>query len=163
MAKKISVPHYKQDTEHTCGPASLRMVTDFLGIVKTEDELARLAGTSEERGTSPEDLKRVAESLGLHVYVKSPSSVLELKNLIDSGLPVIVSYYDKVEEELHYSVIIGYQEDFLIFNDPWYGEEYRMKIVDFLPVWYDRDDLDKWIMVLSKVELELGKGTEEII
>jgi predicted double-glycine peptidase len=158
---RVDIPHHRQSKPHTCGPTSLRMVLEFLGLIKTEEELEMLAGTIEE-GTTPYNLIKAAESLNLHCYVKSPSSVEEVKNFIDSGLPVIVSYFDT--DELHYSVIVGYDENKFYFNDPWDGTDQveMMEIDKFVPLWYDRDKLDKWIMVLSKVQLELVKNTEEI-
>jgi ABC-type bacteriocin/lantibiotic exporter with double-glycine peptidase domain len=160
MLKKLTIPYHKQNKDHTCGPASLRMVLEFLGIIKTENELEKLAETVEE-GTTPEKLSNAAKSLGLHCYIKSPSSEQEVKNIIDSGLPVIVSYFDT--DELHYTVLVGYDENKFYFNDPWNGDDPvpEMEIEKFIPLWYDRDNLEKWIMVLSKVKLELG-NTEEV-
>src|SRR3972149_1718600 len=46
-------PLHKQETPYTCGPASLRMVLEFLGHAVPEKELARAMGTTSTTGTGP--------------------------------------------------------------------------------------------------------------
>jgi ABC-type bacteriocin/lantibiotic exporter with double-glycine peptidase domain len=43
---KLSVPFYRQEQSHTCGPACLRMVLEFFGTALTESELAERCGTT---------------------------------------------------------------------------------------------------------------------
>lgn len=52
-----------QETLHAgyCGPAVLKMVLDYYGIQKSEEELAKLAGTTQELGTDDKGMKQALE------------------------------------------------------------------------------------------------------
>ncbi|ADP77738.1 peptidase C39 bacteriocin processing [Methanothermus fervidus DSM 2088] len=54
-----------QSKDYTCGPAALSMVLQKLGIQATEDELAALAGTTEE-GTTMQGLVEAAKAKGVN-------------------------------------------------------------------------------------------------
>ena len=54
-----------QSKDYTCGPAALSMVLQKLGIQATEDELAALAGTTED-GTTMQGLVEAAKAKGVN-------------------------------------------------------------------------------------------------
>ncbi|MBI5379282.1 MAG: hypothetical protein HZA23_03910 [Nitrospirae bacterium] len=55
---------FKQATSYTCGPAALRMALYYLGIVLSEEEVARLAGT-DPMGTTLYGLAQALKAGGL--------------------------------------------------------------------------------------------------
>lgn len=81
-----------QETLHAgmCGPASLKMVLEYYGVLKTENELAKLCNTDTDSGTNDVSIKRVAESFGFSVEIKNNSSFEDIKFWIDKKVPLIV-------------------------------------------------------------------------
>lgn len=59
----LDVKPFRQSL-NLCGPAALKMVLDFYGLEKSEEELARLTRASLEHGTSGENLIAAARQLG---------------------------------------------------------------------------------------------------
>lgn len=52
MLQNIKVPYFKQENWYTCGPAGLRMVLAYIGIIKTENEVTEACNNT-ELGTKP--------------------------------------------------------------------------------------------------------------
>ncbi len=106
-----------QETLHQsmCGPASLKMVFGYYGIEKSEQEIAKLAGVTDELGTDDKTLKRVAEESGFKVEIKNESTFEDVQNWLDKKVPVIVDWFtrgrgDYSDSEVadgHYSVVVG--------------------------------------------------------
>jgi predicted double-glycine peptidase len=62
----LSVPDVMQATDYTCGPSSLSAVLGYYQYYDwRESELAARAKTTEEFGTSPENLLSAIQQLGL--------------------------------------------------------------------------------------------------
>lgn len=157
---KFKVPFYKQDTDYTCGPASLQMVLSFFNDHKSEACIAKKAHTDKEAGTAHKWMIEVAEREGFYCYVNNNSSLEELKNFIGTGLPVIVHFTEPSGEESHYSVIKGFGKKQLILNDPWNGKDFKIKEKDFLSRWHGNvanNNYKKWMMVISRENFNLGK------
>lgn len=160
----MKIPFYKQDTEYTCGPASLQMVLSFLGDFKSEFELARRAKTSKETGTSHGGMIETAKREGFFVYVNSDSSAEEIKYFLGLGHPVIVDFLEPSSNIGHYGVATAIKKGGLFFreticlNDPWNGGDFKILLNEFEKRW--RDPLTKskcWLMVVSKEDFNLGK------
>ena len=54
---RIPVPHFQQETPHTCLPACVRMVLSYLGDEQTERQLASAFQTVPGWGTLPEHVE----------------------------------------------------------------------------------------------------------
>lgn len=119
-----------------CGPASLRMVLSFYGIIKSENYLAKTTKSSRNGGSDEENIVKAAKEFGLNGYVKRNSSITELKQLIKRGIPVIVDWFSP-EEGGHYSVVVGFERDKIILADPHFGEIRKHKIEWFEERWFD--------------------------
>lgn len=136
-----------QETLHKnmCGAATLKMVLDYYGIEKSENELAVLLGISDELGTNDADLKRAAESFGLSVEIENESSFDEMKFWLDKKVPVIVDWFTRGRRDYddaqvadgHYSVVVGLDENHIYLQDPEIGDLRKITRDDFLRVWFD--------------------------
>lgn len=136
-----------QETLHGgyCGPASLKMVLDYYGVSRTEEELAKLCGITVDLGTNDQSLKRVAEKFGFEVKIKNFSSFEDIKEWLNKKVPVIVDWFtrgraDYDESEVadgHYSVVVGLDEEFIYLQDPEIGKLRKIKREDFMRVWFD--------------------------
>jgi ABC-type bacteriocin/lantibiotic exporter with double-glycine peptidase domain len=128
-----------------CGPASLKMVFEYWGIDKSEQQLADLCNTQPDLGTSDQDLKRVAESFGLKVEIKNLSTFEDILYWLDKKVPVIVDWFtrgrpdysDSEVSDGHYSVVVGLDTEYIYLQDPEIGALRKLKRVDFLKVWFD--------------------------
>lgn len=136
-----------QETLHQsmCGPVSLKMVFDYYGIEKSEQEIAQLCGTTLDLGTDDRSIKKAAESLGFQVEVKNESSFDNIKHWLDKKVPVIVNWFtrrriDYPEEDVpdgHYSVVVGLDDGFIYLQDPEIGKLRKIERNDFMKVWFD--------------------------
>ncbi|MEX0909762.1 MAG: peptidase C39 family protein [Candidatus Paceibacterota bacterium] len=155
---KISVPFYKQDTDYTCGPTSLQMVFSFFGSFKSEAELAKNLLTNREIGTTHQRMIEVVIDNGFFCYVNNSSKFSELKEFISRGLPIIVDFIEPTDEERHYAVVTGVSNGKVILNDPANGKGFELEKKDFLLRWCDSSTRsERWMMVISKEDLELGR------
>ena len=122
----------RQSTEYTCGPSALQAVLRYWGRDVAEDEIARLAGTTSEVGTFPEDLARSAKALGFKVEVKEGLTLDEVQKFTAAGHPMIALAQvwlsakgmgsKSVEDEWdsgHYIVVLGVDKDYVYFQDPY--------------------------------------------
>ena len=136
-----------QETLHQsmCGPASLKMVFDYYGIDKSEEEIAKLAGTTDDLGTDDQGIKKAAEELGLKVEIKNNSTFEDIQGWLDKKVPVIVNWFtrgraDYEDSEVadgHYSVVVGLDEEFIYIQDPEIGKLRKIEREDFMKVWFD--------------------------
>ena len=157
---KLKIPFYQQDTDHTCGPASLQMVLSFLGDFKSEKKLSEEAHTNHDIGTRHDAMIETARKEGFYCYVNNDSSWDEIKNFLALGLPVIIHFAEPQTEEGHYAVVVGFEKGEIILNDPWNGKNFTMKKKEFLPRWrgtQGNHQYKKWIMIISKNDFNLGK------
>lgn len=127
-----------------CGPASLKIVLDYYGINKSEQELAQLMGKTDE-GTDEHGFCVAAESLGLNIEIQNEASLSDIEQWLDKGVPVIVDWFtrgraDYSDSEIadgHYSVVAGLDENNIYLQDPEIGTLRTMKKDNFVRVWFD--------------------------
>lgn len=128
-----------------CGPASLKIVLDYYGLVKSEQELAQLTGTASGLGTDDKGIARTAESLGFKVAIKNESDFSDIEMWLGKGVPVIVDWFTRGREDYpmsemadgHYSVAVGLDDDFIYLQDPEIGGLREIARNDFMKVWFD--------------------------
>lgn len=145
-----------QETLHGsfCGPAVIKMVLDFYGIDKSEDEVAILSKKDDDLGIGDKDIKRTLEGEGLKVEIKNFASFDDIQAVLDKKSPVIVNWLtrgraDYDEDDLadgHYSVVVGLDEENIYLQDPEVGRVRKIVKKDFIRVWFDftSDHIEKW-------------------
>jgi len=101
-----------QSTTASCGPASLRTALLARGIVRSEDELASLAGFKASEGTSPKGIVRALAAIAVEHPEVQPAllseardeiAILRLVNCLMGGSVVILC----VDDNEHWSVAFG--------------------------------------------------------
>ncbi|MFA5070880.1 MAG: cysteine peptidase family C39 domain-containing protein [Candidatus Pacearchaeota archaeon] len=151
MKKKFH--YHKQETEYTCGAASLKMILEYFGIEKTEKELMKMLKTNEVRGSLTKDFFPVLKKLKLNYLVKSNATIRELKKFQKQGYMIIVCYYLPEEKCDHYAVLRKIDFRFIHLFDPWYGPEHKLKIHDFEKLWHSDFNVEKqirWALAIKK-------------
>ncbi len=125
-------PLHKQETPYTCGPASLRMVLEYLGHPLAEPEISQRMGTSPKLGTSflqmhscyNQYLKDFKIALAAHDKIGKAANNDLIFNSLGKDRPVIFTWlvenYFKPKTLVgHYSVLIGFdrnRSEFTIAN-----------------------------------------------
>ena len=128
-----------------CGPASMKMVMDYYGVVRSEKHWAMLTANRIDRktgkinlfyGCSERKMVEAAKDFGFKGVVKQNSSIKELRKYIKKGIPVLVNWNSPTQGS-HFSVAIGFDKDKIILADPEFGKMTKWKAVDFIDRWYD--------------------------
>jgi predicted double-glycine peptidase len=153
-----------------CGPASLRGAMDYWGVIASEAEIAEIAGTTPEKGTSKEGLIKAAKHFGFDVFIKENASLDDLRKYVKEEIPVIVAWFCK--DDGHYSVVVDINKNNIILSDPAlkkpfiYGNTRKMSCKKFQRLWFDfpddfikepKDLILRMIMVITPKETEEPK------
>ncbi|KKU81813.1 MAG: Pseudomurein-binding repeat-containing protein [Parcubacteria group bacterium GW2011_GWA1_47_8] len=158
---KLAVPYHEQETEYTCGPASLQMAFLLLGKFKSEKTIAVHAETNREEGTRHRGMIAAALREKFYCYVNADSSIKEIKYFINLGFPVVIDYTEPSSEEGHYAVVSGYKNKHIILSDSWNGKDFTLTETELVSRWYDphngHNGCNQWMMVVSKEPFSLGK------
>ncbi|MFA6430151.1 MAG: C39 family peptidase [Candidatus Paceibacterota bacterium] len=136
-----------QETLHAdmCGPASLKIVMDYYGVNKSENELAKLTNLTPGIGVIDKDIIEAAKILGFSTEVKNDSTFEDVELWLNKGVPVIVDWFTRGRSDYndsevadgHYSVVIGLDDDYIYLQDPEIGKERKIMREDFMKVWFD--------------------------
>ena len=135
----IKLKHLRQREAYSCVPACVRMLLQYYGDGRTEEDLCVLLGCM-PYGTSAEGVARVS-GLGYEVELRY-STFEELKALIDAGQPVMVfvrtgglDYWS--EDCPHAVVVVGYDEDSVYIDDPYFEDApQRTRFKTFRVAWW---------------------------
>jgi parallel beta-helix repeat protein len=163
----LNVPYHHQTKSYYCGPAALEEVFNYYGPDIPQIEIADAARTSPD-GTYTLDMVRAAHFSNLSTSVGSESrvnytgytarqlgyaaleyggmTIEELKSVIAAGYPVIVL------TTWHFRVAVGYDNTYIIFQDPYYGSMYRMTYDDFSTDW---DYSGHWALLVSPWHVDI--------
>ncbi|GAB5046855.1 C39 family peptidase [Thermodesulfovibrio sp. TK110] len=130
-----------------CGPASLAMVLNFLGLRITPEEIAKDIYSKTARGTADFDMLMFAEKKGFKA-IQYSGSIEDIKEKIKAHKPLIVMtdegfwFYKKY----HYMVVVGFDNHGVIVNS---GTEQHKRIdfESFIKKW---KKTDFWTMLIEK-------------
>jgi predicted double-glycine peptidase len=131
----LTIPFYEQNTDYTCGPASLRMVLAYYGRSIPEEELVPLLGTNDAMGTERNRMGEIIKSHNLIPFEQTDATLDDLRHLLQNQMPVIVRYLEEEENSDHYGVVVGINDTHIILNDPWFGPDRRHELGTFLIRW----------------------------
>jgi len=113
-----------QTRNYTCGPAALATLLQRLGVNTTEDELAKLAGTTED-GTTMQGLVEAARAKG----VNATGMKLNISELRENMIAYTIN-----DGTGHYTVINGITNDTVKLADPSLGN-IEMNIEKFTEIY----------------------------
>ena len=111
---------WQAQTWNNAGPAALSMALDFFGRDDTQAEIgAWVRGNEEDKWTQPWELVAyVNHQTNLDAIYRVGGTVVVLKRLLATGLPVIVPVGQQVDGEWqgHYLLVAGYDENIGAFR-----------------------------------------------
>ncbi|MBI4138842.1 C39 family peptidase [Candidatus Uhrbacteria bacterium] len=137
-----------------CGPASLKILLEYYGKSFSEDELARICGSTQEKGTDHAELVAALETLGEKPVAKERATIEDVRSYIRKGTPVIVGWWSTDED--HYSVVYDMRDETISLMDPEVeGGSVVMPITDFEKVWHDFDGaqnirVERWMLAIER-------------
>jgi predicted double-glycine peptidase len=130
--------------------ASLQAVLSYWGEDLREGDLMERLHTTEESGTSPLEIVRVAGELGLNATMELGLTIDDLASSVRNGVPVIIVAQAWTEnnsasfswaedwEDGHYMVVIGVDASFVYLEDPaMLGSRGTIPIGEFNARWHD--------------------------
>lgn len=144
--KLLDFPDVRQSNGFTCGCDALLAVLYYYGLSYREDTLAAMLKTDSE-GTDPQPMAALCRKLGFKVDI-GKMTIKRLKDYIDRKIPVIIAYqawpgrrspWKTDYKDGHYSVVIGYDDNNLIFEDPSTLNKGYIPVKEFIERWHDID------------------------
>jgi len=145
-----TVPDLRQSQPYSCGASALQAVLNYWGIDKREGTLIQELGTTEDAGTPPESIVRVARAYGLDAGLKTNLTLGDLESAIANKTPVIIDCqawrdeseanlsWENIWEDGHYMVVVGIDRDNVYFEDPsLLGSHGIIPREEFVSRWHD--------------------------
>jgi predicted double-glycine peptidase len=148
----LPVPHIRQGTNYSCGPACLAMVLRFHGINTSEASVLKRTETTPESGLSPVGIVRFLRK-ARHSHKQYQRMTLSLLgSYLERGWPVIVAYqawpHKPSQTDLgrswdhgHYSVVVSVADGRICLVDP--SSKRPRRFLDagqFIASWRDIED-----------------------
>lgn len=160
----IDLPIGRQTFDFDCGAKALQLVMAYYGVDIREDELIKRLKTN-KYGTSIKNMISVAKKEGFKVFAKSGVSLATLKQYLDKKQPVIVLVQAWAERYMtledwkeditdgHYVIVIGYNDNIIVFEDPASFRRTWMTEEEFMVRWHDvnprtKEKYEQFAMVL---------------
>lgn len=156
----LKFPGFRQTFEWNCGTTALNMVLAYYGYDVTESCIIKMSGANDKEGTPIEGMKKVAKSYGIQIK-EGKLSTSEIRDNIDKGYPSILliqAWTKKIDpdwknewDQGHYTVVIGYDKNRLIFADPISIKRVFLSDGSLNSRWHGFDDdgkkISKWGMI----------------
>ena len=128
-----------------CGPASLKIVLEYYGINKSEEELVQLFKIKKGLGVDDKGIKTAVGKIGLKAVIKNNSSFKDIEKWLKKDVPVMVDWFtrgrtdygDSSVADGHYSVVMGLDDIFIYLQDPELGAMRKIERSNFMRVWFD--------------------------
>lgn len=150
-----NLPRIAEITNVHCGPATLQMLFENIGVRVSQDEIVEAAGSSLKR------LRRYGMSMGematavgrisssSQFWMKDNCEISDLKLLLERGIPVGVEWQGEFlqysdEDNGHYSVVTHLDGDKIYIADPYEhfaGKDRRLELDRFEELWWDTNEL----------------------
>jgi len=118
-----------------CGPACIKMILDFYGSDKTEEEIAEICGANRERGVSLDGIVKGCNYFGLQTKVIDNAQFGNIREYVDKSIPVMVQWWST--DEGHWSIVGGIDDKNVYVQDPHYGTMRMFSQDWFYGVWFD--------------------------
>ncbi len=145
---QLNFPELRQTFDYDCGAEVLQAVLVYYGREVSEEVVLKLAKTSKEEGTAISRILGTLEHFGL-LFDKRVLTVGDLKMYIDRKIPVIILLQAWREEKIdyakdfddgHWVVVIGYDDDRIIFEDPYTFERSFLVEEELNERWHGQED-----------------------
>ncbi|MPM28788.1 hypothetical protein SDC9_75316 [bioreactor metagenome] len=177
VGRLIDVPLCYQETEYTCGIASLQSVLARYGMVYRQSALADILNSRPILGTDYKSILYLSELMGLHTTFKENQRIENLKRYIDFGTtPILIIQAWRLEDDIdyaldyknaHYIVACGYDENGIYAMDPnLLGNYGYLTYPELLTRWHavDKDNVRhmKSALIISNKKYPITYDPDEV-
>jgi len=118
-----------------CGPAALKIVFDYYGVIKSQEEWAKLSGATHKDGVQNDRMFRAIKAAGFSYKVLKEASFDDIRRLIKENKTVIAIWWSGGGG--HYSPIVDISEKTITLADSELGRFRRMGLKKFDHLWFD--------------------------
>jgi hypothetical protein len=108
---KAQVTPVRQRTQYSCMATSMMMCLRANGLDVTEDEVNKVMGARPMKGASWEDALACAQHFGMRATLTCPSTVAQLKDWTDRGIPVMIAWNPEGRDWSHASCVFDVDDD----------------------------------------------------
>ena len=150
---KIALKYYSQYKDYSCGPISLMMIFEHLGIHYTREKMIDLCHAMPKIGTSNEHIIDEIQNEGLKFQEKKKGDIKDIIRSLENGYPVLVNYFNPLFQCGHYSVVNGYnkQEKIVILADPANGKDFTLSWEEFSRLWHNGNNtIQGWYVIIGR-------------
>lgn len=110
-AAKAALLPVRQRTQYSCMASSMAMALNALGHKCDEDGVNRVMGAQPMRGASWEQALACSQHYGCRATLTTPSTLGQVKEWTDRGVPVMIAWNPEGREWSHASVVFDVTED----------------------------------------------------
>lgn len=141
---KANLTPKRQRTQYSCMATSMSMCLQALGYPHAnEDEVNKVMGALPMRGAAWEQALACAQHYGCRATLTMPSTVRQLKEWTDRGVPVMIAWNPEGRDWSHASVVFDVSEDMQVSvadpNMPNPEETVRvLSANEFYQTWYEK-------------------------
>lgn len=140
---KANVDPVRQRTQYTCMSASMCMALRALEMDCTEDEVNKVMGARPMKGAAWEHALACGQHYGMRCTLTVPSTVKQLKDWTDRGVPVMIAWNPEGRPWSHASLVFDVEEDGTVHvADPNLPDpDQTVRVVpkgDFYKKWYEK-------------------------
>lgn len=149
----IRCPYYKQTTNYSCGPTSIKMLLDFWENEQefSEETLINYLHAKPLVWVDNDTIINFFAHYWYNVYFSKKWNIDIIEKFIFLWLPVLVNYRNLLWWNGHFAVIVGVKDSYFILNDPNYWESYRVTKKAFLENWLNSTgEIENWFLVPIK-------------
>lgn len=140
----LKVSSFKQTDSSRCGPACVKMVLGYYGIMATENQVAKKCNWTFEKGCDNMDMVKALNSYGLKSILQTDCTYEDIQKCIKKKIPVIVDWFTHgvnpsttIMANGHASVVVGLDNDNIFLIDPEDGKQRSIPRKEFMRVWFD--------------------------
>lgn len=142
-------PFKRQVYSYDCGASCMETVLTYFGYDEREDNIMKIAGTDNKKGTSIEGLMKVAKKFGLKYKARENMTIDDVKKCINRRRPCITPIQAWISNKKknweddwlhgHYVVPIGYDNKNIYFEDPASDHRTFLSYEEMERRWHDKN------------------------
>jgi len=136
----MKIKPIKQTHGSGCGPASIKMVTNYLGLDVSIKNIEMLCGDWKKDGMDNKKLVEVFGQVGLDTLVIQNAEWEDLLKNNSKDKVVVVSWMLRGYIG-HFSVVDKVTMDYVWLAEPESGKIIKLQKMIFMRLWFDYDDL----------------------
>lgn len=134
----MKIKPIKQKDGTSCGPASIKMATDFLGFNYSYAKISNISQYKKREGLFNCDLIETIKKLGLECEERTNSTWEDLIKYNKKDSVIILSWMLRGYIG-HFSVLEKVDKKYIYLADPEAGKIIKLQKLVFLRLWFDYD------------------------